>query len=130
MLGALLHDGLRADDLEFTLLLDGAVDVPFTSGIGHSRVTVIRVPDGEERRSLAEAATGADWTVVVAPETNGIHWPRLARAVLDGRLSPSLDDVAALAAPILRHRMALSFAARADGISLDGIVAKLCEGLG
>jgi MoxR-like ATPase len=53
-----------------------------------------------------------------------------ARAVLDGRLSPSLDDVAALAAPILRHRMALSFAARADGISLDGIVAKLCEGLG
>jgi len=53
-----------------------------------------------------------------------------ARAVLDGRLSPSLDDVAALAAPILRHRMALSFAARADGITLDGIVAKLREGLG
>jgi MoxR-like ATPase len=53
-----------------------------------------------------------------------------ARAVLDGRLSPSIDDVAALAAPILRHRMALSFAARADGVTLDGIVAQLCEGLG
>jgi MoxR-like ATPase len=53
-----------------------------------------------------------------------------ARAVLDGRLSPSLDDVAALAAPILRHRMALSFAARADGITLDGIIGQLCAGMG
>ena len=45
-----------------------------------------------------------------------------ARAVLDGRLSPSIDDVAALAGPVLRHRMALSFAARADGMTLDRIV--------
>ena len=35
------------------------------------------------------------------------------RAILDGRLSPSLDDVVNLAGPILRHRMALNFAARA-----------------
>src|ERR1700679_573531 len=35
-----------------------------------------------------------------------------ARALLDGRLSPSLDDVAALAQPVLRHRMALNFSAR------------------
>ena len=39
-----------------------------------------------------------------------------ARALLDGRLSPSLDDVAALAQPVLRHRMALNFSARADGV--------------
>ncbi len=48
-----------------------------------------------------------------------------ARALLDGRLSPSIDDVAALAPPILRHRMALSFAARADGISVNDMVARL-----
>ncbi len=52
-----------------------------------------------------------------------------ARAVLDGRLSPSLDDVAALAPAVLRHRMALAFAARAEGVTLDGIVAGLVERL-
>ena len=53
-----------------------------------------------------------------------------ARAVLDGRLSPSIDDVAALAGPVLRHRMALSFAARADGMTLGRIVDLLVERLG
>ncbi|MGE0715025.1 MAG: AAA family ATPase [Alphaproteobacteria bacterium] len=48
-----------------------------------------------------------------------------ARAVLDGRLSPSIDDVVALAQPILRHRMALSFAARADGVTVPGIIDRL-----
>ena len=42
-----------------------------------------------------------------------------ARALLDGRLAPSTDDVLALAKPVLRHRMDLTFAARADGITLD-----------
>ena len=41
-----------------------------------------------------------------------------ARALLDGRLAPSLDDVRALARPVLIHRMALTFAARARGESL------------
>lgn len=52
-----------------------------------------------------------------------------ARAVLDGRLSPSLDDVVALARPVLGHRMALNFSARADGITLDDIIARLCAPL-
>jgi MoxR-like ATPase len=53
-----------------------------------------------------------------------------ARALLDGRLSPSLDDVVALARPVLRHRMALSFTARADGVSLDGLIDALAARLG
>ncbi|MFB0951675.1 MAG: MoxR family ATPase [Rhodospirillales bacterium] len=53
-----------------------------------------------------------------------------ARAVIDGRLSPSLDDVMALAHPILRHRMALTFAARAEGITLEEIIDVLCERIG
>ncbi len=53
-----------------------------------------------------------------------------ARAVLDGRLSPSLDDVLALAEPVLRHRMALSFAARADGVKLGDVIAELKASLG
>ncbi len=50
-----------------------------------------------------------------------------ARAVLDGRLSPSLDDVVALAHPVLRHRMALNFSARAEGIGLPDVITGLVE---
>ncbi|MCZ7677139.1 MAG: MoxR family ATPase [Roseovarius sp.] len=46
-----------------------------------------------------------------------------ARAMLDGRLAPDADDVAALAQPVLSHRMALSFAARAGGGSLERLIA-------
>ena len=50
-----------------------------------------------------------------------------ARALLDGRLSPSIDDVLALAGPVLRHRMALTFAARADGKSINDLVDQLAQ---
>jgi MoxR-like ATPase len=43
-----------------------------------------------------------------------------ARALLSGRLVPTMDDVAALAQPVLMHRMALGFAARAEGQTLAG----------
>lgn len=52
-----------------------------------------------------------------------------ARAVLEGRLAPSIDDILALAHPILRHRMALNFAARAEGVTMKGVIDKLCERL-
>ena len=45
-----------------------------------------------------------------------------ARALLDGRLAPSLADVAAMARPVLVHRMALSFGARARDESLAGVI--------
>jgi MoxR-like ATPase len=52
-----------------------------------------------------------------------------ARALLDGRLAPSSDDIAALAAPVLRHRMALNFTARADGATNASVIARLCDTL-
>ena len=53
-----------------------------------------------------------------------------ARALVDGRLAPSLDDVRALAEPVLKHRMALTFAARANGVTLPGVISRLAERLG
>jgi len=50
-----------------------------------------------------------------------------ARALLDGRLAPSIDDVIELANPVLRHRMALNFTARAEGVRVDDIIDRLCE---
>ncbi len=69
--------------------------------------------------------------------TKGIGWgpgPRAAqalmlatraRALVDGRLSPSLEDVAALAEPALKHRMALTFSARAEGETTSTVIARL-----
>jgi MoxR-like ATPase len=52
-----------------------------------------------------------------------------ARALLGGRFAPSVDDVVALAHPILRHRMALNFTARADGVTLNEVIDRLCAPL-
>ncbi len=48
-----------------------------------------------------------------------------ARALLGGRYAPSVDDVVALAGPVLRHRMAINFGARADGITIDDVIERL-----
>jgi MoxR-like ATPase len=48
-----------------------------------------------------------------------------ARALLQGRLSPSVDDVLALVAPVFKHRMALNFTARADGHTVESTIERL-----
>ena len=48
-----------------------------------------------------------------------------ARALLEGRLAPSPEDVAALAYPVLIHRMALGFAARAQGVELAAVIGEM-----
>ncbi len=53
-----------------------------------------------------------------------------AKAMIEGRLAPSVDDVIELAEPVLKHRMALTFAARAEGVEMSGMVARLVEPLG
>jgi MoxR-like ATPase len=53
-----------------------------------------------------------------------------ARALLDGRYSPSIDDVMALAEPVLKHRMALTFGARADGHTIESVVGRLKARIG
>jgi MoxR-like ATPase len=50
-----------------------------------------------------------------------------ARALYQGRLAPSVDDVRALAEPVMQHRMALNFAARAEGIVVRDVIAELVK---
>src|SRR3954453_4179665 len=99
---------------------------------------VRRLPVGE---SVVEAILNLVRSARPGPETGDIgkliSWgpsPRAsqalmlvarARALIDGRLSPSIDDVAEMAEPILKHRMALTFAARAEGETIDDVVGKL-----
>jgi MoxR-like ATPase len=53
-----------------------------------------------------------------------------AKALIDGRLAPSVDDVIALAEPVLKHRMALTFAARAEGATPTAVINRLARALG
>ncbi|KPF88666.1 MoxR family ATPase [Rhodopseudomonas palustris] len=53
-----------------------------------------------------------------------------ARALLDGRLAPSIDDVLDLAEPVLKHRMALTFSARAEGRTIPDVIRQLKSRIG
>ena len=47
------------------------------------------------------------------------------RALLDGRFNVAVDDLAALAAPVLRHRLLLNFEAQVEGLKPDAVVAAI-----
>jgi MoxR-like ATPase len=51
------------------------------------------------------------------------------RAVMNGRPIPSIEDIRAIAHPVLRHRIVTNFNADADGVSTDNIVDMLLEGI-
>ena len=101
---------------------------------------VRRIPVGESvvEAILGLVRAGRPETSDLAEVRDGVAWgpgPRASqalmltvrvKALLEGRLSPSIDDVVELAGPTLRHRMALNFAARAEGVTLSGIIDRLC----
>ena len=100
---------------------------------------VRRIPVGESvveailalvRAGRPDSASGAEVKRHVAwgpgpRASQALMLATRARALIDGRLSPSIDDVIALAPPVLRHRMALNFAARADGITMPQVIERL-----
>ena len=111
-----------------------------TEGLLAAQTLIRRIPVGEavvER--ILDLVRAARPDQAEAPEfvRANVSWgpgPRAAqslmfavraRALLDGRLAPTQDDVLALAEPVLKHRMALGFAARAEGMTLPGIIADL-----
>jgi MoxR-like ATPase len=53
-----------------------------------------------------------------------------ARALMQGRLAPSVDDVKALAEPVLQHRMAMTFGARAEGVGVRQVISDLVARIG
>lgn len=107
--------------------------------LGQAQRLVRRVPVGESvvEAILSLVRAGRPDSSTIPEAQRHIAWgpgPRAsqalmlacrARALLENRLSPSVEDVLALAGPVLRHRMALNFAARADGITLTQVIDRL-----
>jgi MoxR-like ATPase len=106
-----------------------------------AQALVRRLPVGERvvDAILALVRAGRPQSSPIAQLAEQISWgpgPRASqalmltvrvRALLQGRLAPSVEDVIALAPPVLRHRMALTFTARAEGVGLDQVIERLCE---
>ena len=98
--------------------------------VGESVVSLILDIVRACRPGEAEADTAVTGSLVWGPGPRAAQALMLtvrARALLDGRLAPSVADVAALARPVLTHRMALSFSARARGESLAGIIDRTAQ---
>lgn len=110
------------------------------AGLAQAQVLIRRMPVGESvLNAILDLVRSARPGAPEAPPwvADALVWgpgPRAAqaltlvtraRAALNGRFAPTLEDVEMMAAPVLRHRMALSFAARARGETLDGIIARL-----
>ncbi len=101
--------------------------------VGDSVVDAILKLVRAARPGSAEAAGRVNELVAWGPGPRASQALMLsvrARALMDGRLAPSIDDVIALAEPVLKHRMALSFAARAEGASISDVIADLTKTIG
>jgi MoxR-like ATPase len=97
--------------------------IPVGESVLEAILKLVRMGRPEDT-SLAEAKQHVAWGP--GPRASqALMLACRARALLEGRLAPSVDDVVALAPPVLRHRMALNFAARADGITMSQIIDRL-----
>ncbi|MEM9495657.1 MAG: MoxR family ATPase [Pseudomonadota bacterium] len=83
-----------------------------------------RVEDGASERVKALVAWGPG-----PRASQAFSLAARAIALIDGRHAPSPDDVKRLAKPVLRHRMALNFAARSEGLDTDQFVDELVDAL-
>ena len=97
--------------------------MPVTEEITNAILTLVRA-GRPESTSLDFIAKHINWGP--GPRASqALSLAIRAKALLEGRLAPSIADVYALALPVLRHRMSLNFAARAEGIKIDDIIKEM-----
>jgi MoxR-like ATPase len=100
--------------------------MPQTASVADAILKLVR----SARPQTPEAAWRVNELVAWGPgprASQALMMTARARALVEGRLAPSIDDVIALAKPVLRHRMALSFTARTDNITVDQVIDELVE---
>jgi MoxR-like ATPase len=97
--------------------------IPGGESVGDAMLSLVRSarPDGPTAEDLARFVSWGP-----GPRASqALMLACRARALIDGRFSPSVDDVLALAPPVLRHRMAVSFAGRAEGVTVARVIEQI-----
>ncbi len=102
------------------------LDVPIADHVVRYALSLVRqtrvgregVPDYVNDLMLWGAGPRAVQYLIVGAKT---------RALMHGRTHVSIEDIQALAKPVLRHRIVLSFAAESDGISVDEMIQRLID---
>src|SRR5260221_357065 len=123
------------ETLGITLGLD-AKRIQFTPDLMPSDILGAEVLDESNtgKRSFRFISGPVFAQLLMADEINRASPPLMlavrARALLDGRLAPSIDDVLDLAEPVLKHRMALTFSARAEGRTIPDVIKQLKTRIG
>ncbi|EYD70627.1 ATPase, MoxR family [Limimaricola hongkongensis DSM 17492] len=100
--------------------------MPVGEGVMELILDLVRACRPDEPEALPELRDSVSW----GPGPRAAQALMLAvraEALLDGRLAPGPQDVARLAVPVLEHRMALGFAARARGESLPALIERVAE---
>jgi MoxR-like ATPase len=100
-------------------------DIPVGEQVTDAILKVVRAA-----RPSADASKMVNDNVAWGPSPRAAQALMLcakARAMLQGRLSPSVEDVIALLEPVFKHRMALNFSARADGVTVQSVIAHLAK---
>ncbi|MEO1330736.1 MAG: MoxR family ATPase [Pseudomonadota bacterium] len=100
--------------------------IPVGDAVMEAILTLVRSGRPGEPETHPKAAETLAW----GPGPRGAQSLMLAvraRALIDGRFAPTLDDVAALAPSALKHRVALTFAARAEGVALEEVLTAMIE---
>jgi MoxR-like ATPase len=114
---------LRAD--EILRVQDLVKTVPVDKHVLNYAITLVRAT---RDNSVGQVQDYVSWGAGPRAGQNLILGAKV-RAVMDGRPIPSVDDVKAIAAPVLRHRIVTNFNADADGVTTDNIITMLLEGV-
>jgi len=114
---------LRAD--EITRVQELVKTVPVDSHVLRFAIKLVRATRDD---SVPQVKDYVSWGAGPRAGQNLILGAKV-RAVMDGRPLPSIDDVKALAHPVMRHRIVTNFNADADGVSTDAIIDMLLEGV-
>lgn len=102
--------------------------VPIAESVIDYAVRLVRAtrPDSSEAPSVIKK--WVSWGA--GPRASqGLILAAKARALLKGHTTPSVEDIKALAAPILRHRLVLSFQADSEDVKSDRVIADLLQAI-
>ena len=116
----------KFDRKEFLELQQLVFAVPIPQNVSAYAVRLCGASRPNDERVLPFARDYVSWGAGPRGSQN-LVWAAKARALLDGRTTPTIDDIRSAALPILRHRILVNHRAVGDGVTSDNVVTNLLE---